>query len=243
MTVGSSAIPNLGFLRELQDNDRRNGFVVDHLRTRIALLIRTLREQRGWSQAELGRRLDKPQSVVSRLEDPDYGKVTLKTLFEVAVAFDLPLYIDMPDWDEWFRLMSDMSSRNLRRDSFDAINLVAIANQQQAAVQNIAIAQGSGILTWGTGWQSTGPVGLIGNTYSLANTGNVLIGGNMLSQATPPITVGVSGIDITTTASNASSRASRADNTVTVNAGSSARTLVIAPNQFNLESRAMASGD
>jgi transcriptional regulator with XRE-family HTH domain len=233
MTVGYSAIPNLGFLRELQDDDRRNGFVADHLRTRTALLIRTLREQRGWSQAELGRRLDKPQSVVSRLEDPDYGKVTLKTLFEVAAAFDLPLYIDMPDWDEWFRLMSDMSSRNLRRDSFNTTNLVAIANQQQAAVQNIALAQSSSILTWGTGWQSIRPVVLIGNTYNRASTGNVLVGGNMLSLTITPMIVSVNGIDVTTTASNASFPTSRADNTVTVNVGSSARTLVIAPNQFS----------
>jgi len=129
MTVGYSPIPSRNFIRELQDDDLRNGFVADHLRTRLALLIRTLREERGWSQAELGHRLGKPQSVVSRLEDPDYGRVTLKTLFEVAVAFELPLYIDMPNWDEWFRLMSDMSSRNLQRRSFDAERLIALANK------------------------------------------------------------------------------------------------------------------
>jgi transcriptional regulator with XRE-family HTH domain len=133
MTVGSSAIPSSGFLRELQDNGRRNGFVADHLRMRIALLIRTLREQRGWSQAELGRRLGKPQSVVSRLEDPDYGKVTLNTLFEVAQAFDLPLYIDMPNWDEWFRSMADMSSHHLERASFDLTRLLALSHQEKAA--------------------------------------------------------------------------------------------------------------
>ena len=132
MNAGSSLmIPSRNFLRELEDDDFRNGFVADHLRTRLALLIRTLREQRGWSQAELGHRLGKPQSVVSRLEDPDYGKVTLKTLFEVAMAFELPLYIDMPNWDEWFRLMSDMSNRNLQRQGFDSNRLVALANWQK----------------------------------------------------------------------------------------------------------------
>jgi transcriptional regulator with XRE-family HTH domain len=119
MNAGSFPIPSRNFLRELEDDDFRNGFVADHLRMRIALLIRALREQRGWSQAELGRRLGKPQSVISRLEDPDYGKVTLQTLFEVAAAFGLPLFIDMPNWDEWFRLMEDMSRRNLQRDEFD----------------------------------------------------------------------------------------------------------------------------
>jgi transcriptional regulator with XRE-family HTH domain len=118
-----SLIPNPTILRELEKDDFRASFVADHVRTRLALLIRTLREQRGWSQAELGRRLGKPQSVISRLEDPDYGKVTTQTLFEVASAFGLPLYIDMPDWADWFCLMSDMSSQNLRRDPFNSAQL------------------------------------------------------------------------------------------------------------------------
>jgi len=126
--VGSS-IPNPTILRELEKDDFRASFVADHVRTRLALLIRTLREQRGWSQAELGRRLGKPQSVISRLEDPDYGKVTAQTLFEVASAFGLPLYIDMPDWADWFCLMSDMSSQNLRRGPFDSTQLEVLRFQ------------------------------------------------------------------------------------------------------------------
>lgn len=130
--VGSSPIPSDSFLEELRDDEFRNGFVADHVRTRFALLVRTLREQRGWSQAELGQRLGKPQSVVSRLENPDYGKITLQTFIEVAAAFGLPIYIDMPDWDEWFRLMSDMSIQNLERDSFDIERLQAKRGRQAA---------------------------------------------------------------------------------------------------------------
>jgi transcriptional regulator with XRE-family HTH domain len=134
MNAGYSPIPNRYFLQELQDDDFRENFVADHLRMRIALLIRALREQRGWSQAELGRRLGKPQSVISRLEDPDYGKVTLQTLFEVAAAFGLPLYIDMPNWEDWFRLMEDMSRRNLRREEFDFERLAESAERQSAVL-------------------------------------------------------------------------------------------------------------
>jgi transcriptional regulator with XRE-family HTH domain len=164
MNAGYSAIPSRYFLRELEDEDRRNGFVADHLRTRTALLIRTLREQRGWSQTELGRRLGKPQSVVSRLEDPDYGKVSLQTLFEVAAAFGLPLYIDMPDWDEWFRLMSDMSSTNLQRRSFDISALVTLAGQ------NISTLQVSGSLGTSamTAWRRIGPTAFYSFGYCIA---------------------------------------------------------------------------
>lgn len=133
MNAGYSAIPSMAFLHELEDDERRNGFVADHVRTRLALLIRNLREQNEWSQAELGRRLGKPQSVISRLEDPDYGRLSLQTLFEVAAVFGLPLYIDMPNWDEWFRLMDDMSSRNLNRRRFNVNYLSALANPSQLA--------------------------------------------------------------------------------------------------------------
>lgn len=128
--VGSSkkkAIPTAPFLSELSDNKRRNEFVADQVRVRLALLIRSLREQRKWSQADLGQIMGKPQSNISRLEDPDYGKLSLQTLFELANAFGLPLYIDMPNWDEWFGLMEDMSSRSLQRESFDIQKLLALS--------------------------------------------------------------------------------------------------------------------
>ena len=127
--AGSSTIPSPSVLQQLENDDFRNGLVADQVRTRVALMIRALRELRGWSQAELGRRLGKPQSVISRLEDPDYGKLSLQTLFEVAAVFKLPLFIDMPDWSHWFYLMSDMSSQNLYRYPYDAEKLQAMRYQ------------------------------------------------------------------------------------------------------------------
>jgi transcriptional regulator with XRE-family HTH domain len=127
---------------QLSEKEYRDEFVADQVRGRIALLVRALREQEGrkWSQTDLGERMGKPQSVVSRIENPDH-KVSLQTLLEVAAGFDLPLYVDILDWDDWFRRMSDFSTDKMHRQSFDAERLIA---QTQAAAHGIT----NGNIAW-----------------------------------------------------------------------------------------------
>jgi|GraSoi2013_100cm_1033763.scaffolds.fasta_scaffold34308_2 transcriptional regulator with XRE-family HTH domain len=114
------------FVRQLSDKEVRREFVADQIRARIALLIRSLREQpdRDWTQAELGERAGKPQNVISRFEDPNYGKMSLQSLFDLAAAFDLPVWIDMPEWKDWFELINDVPNRATRRSGFDLDKLV-----------------------------------------------------------------------------------------------------------------------
>jgi transcriptional regulator with XRE-family HTH domain len=115
------------FLQQLSDKEVRKEFVADQMRARLALLIRSLREQpdRNWTQAELGERAGKPQNVISRFEDPNYGKMSLQSLFDLAAAFDLPVWIDMPEWDEWIALIADIPSRETHRAGFDLDKLTA----------------------------------------------------------------------------------------------------------------------
>ena len=52
--------------------------------TPLTLRIRELRERRGWSQAELGRRAGVAASVVNRIERR--GTIALSTLEKIAAA-------------------------------------------------------------------------------------------------------------------------------------------------------------
>lgn len=124
------------FIAQIADPEDRREFVRDQVRTRFAMLIRALRDQdeRSWSQSELGRRMGKPQSVVSRIEDPDYGRLSLETMFEVAEAFDLPLWIDIPEWDEWFGRTKEVRKDQLERRSFDAKTLRERAHDAKGAL-------------------------------------------------------------------------------------------------------------
>jgi transcriptional regulator with XRE-family HTH domain len=110
------------FVDQLSDREFRHAYMTDQVRTHIALAIRILREQEGreWSQKELGERCSKPQSWISKLEDPEYGKVSLQTLFEIAEAYDLPLLVQFPEWSEWLRRMKNQSRENFEKKSFNA---------------------------------------------------------------------------------------------------------------------------
>lgn len=115
------------FARELSNKEFRDAYVADHVRTSIAHQIRALREQpeRNWSQSELGARANKKQSVVSRVENPDYGQVTLQTLFEIAAAFDVQLLVQFVECEDWLERMADVTPTGLQKRSFDIHRLLA----------------------------------------------------------------------------------------------------------------------
>ena len=79
------------FLDEVRDEEYRHEFVSEHVTVGLAFQINLLREARGWTQEELAGRCDMAQETISRLEDPNYGRYTLKTLKRLAKTFDVGL--------------------------------------------------------------------------------------------------------------------------------------------------------
>jgi transcriptional regulator with XRE-family HTH domain len=113
-------------LAKLLGKKYRDAYIRENVQTGIAYQIRVMREQRNqMSQQELGKLLGKPQSVVSRLEDPDYGKLTLQTLFQVAAAFDVALLVQFVSHSEFMRRTEDVSPTALAVRAFDPRELEA----------------------------------------------------------------------------------------------------------------------
>ncbi|MFC5607780.1 helix-turn-helix transcriptional regulator [Variovorax soli] len=71
----------------------RHAYVKAEVVTALAHQVRAIRLQRGWTQAQLAKQLGTTQAVVSRLEDPSYGRITLSTLFDLAKVFDTGLEV------------------------------------------------------------------------------------------------------------------------------------------------------
>ncbi len=83
--------------RELDDRAFRASYMEHHLKAFLADQIRGLRG--GMSQTDFGRLIGKPQSVVSRLEDESYGRITLQTLIDIATRLDIAFvgrFVDFP---------------------------------------------------------------------------------------------------------------------------------------------------
>jgi transcriptional regulator with XRE-family HTH domain len=120
-------------VHELADAEFRHEYMMDQVRSYIAFQIRALREQRRWTQGDLAKAAGKTQSVISRLEDPDYGKLSLQSCLEIAVTYDVPLLVQFAEWDDWLTRMSNLSPSALRKRSFDANRLLEIRRRNRAA--------------------------------------------------------------------------------------------------------------
>jgi transcriptional regulator with XRE-family HTH domain len=112
-------------VEKLSNREYRDAFVAEGVKSWVARQIRALREQRKLSQSELGELCSKPQNAISRLEDPDYGQMSLQTLLELASAFDVALSVKFVDYPAFLRETKDTSTQSMLVDSFTVSNFSA----------------------------------------------------------------------------------------------------------------------
>lgn len=61
--------------------------MVESDRLKIAMALKTLRENEGLTQRELAEKVDKPQSTIARIENGNMN-VTFKTMNDIAKALN-----------------------------------------------------------------------------------------------------------------------------------------------------------
>ena len=104
---------------KLSNKEYRDIFVSEQINTGLAFQIKALREQRGWSQTELGQRAGMAQSRISVMEDANYSRFSLNTLKRLASAFDVGLVVRFAPYSELVTNFVSLSPVALEAQSFD----------------------------------------------------------------------------------------------------------------------------
>ncbi len=104
---------------KLTDKEYRDIFVSEQINTGLAFQIRAMREQRGWTQAELGVRAGMAQSRVSVMEDANYSRFSLTTLKRLAAAFDVALIVRFDPFSKLVDHFVNLDSSSLSVPGFD----------------------------------------------------------------------------------------------------------------------------
>jgi transcriptional regulator with XRE-family HTH domain len=103
----------------LRDKQYRDDFVAEFINTGVAFQIHETREARGWTQAELGERAGMAQESISLLENPDYGKFTLRTLERLASALDVALVVRFVPFSQLVDWVVDLDPEDVAVAGFD----------------------------------------------------------------------------------------------------------------------------
>ena len=126
-----SASEKKALFEYLGDPDVRHLYVDSTISQLLALEIKALREAREFDQETLGQLAGgMKQSSISRLQDPSYAKMTLKTLKRLAKAFDVALLVDFVAFSELVDRTIDRTEADFAPPSYDKERQRTVANVQ-----------------------------------------------------------------------------------------------------------------
>jgi transcriptional regulator with XRE-family HTH domain len=111
----------------------RAQFVESTINKGLAYQLRAMREARNWSQEELAALVGMPQTAISRLESPSYGKPTITTLKRLARVYDVGLDVRFVP----FSLLIDRMSKTPRTDmglTSDSVDVPGFDEEEEQGV-------------------------------------------------------------------------------------------------------------
>lgn len=83
-----------------KDKDERDYCVLETIRRGIALQVRTMRQERGWTPEELARRTRLKPSTIEKIESGNYLMGKLSLYKRLAAVFDVALIAGFRPWSE-----------------------------------------------------------------------------------------------------------------------------------------------
>jgi transcriptional regulator with XRE-family HTH domain len=105
-------------LAKLKNKAYRKAYTAEHVKTTTPLQIRTVREQREWTQGKLAAEAKTTQTAISRTEDPNYGNLTLNNLLKIAAALDVGLLVKLVPFSRLVKEYEDLSPIAMSVPSF-----------------------------------------------------------------------------------------------------------------------------
>jgi transcriptional regulator with XRE-family HTH domain len=92
----------------------REEFAALQLKRGVPFQIRALLKERGWKQETLAEKARLTQGVISRVQNPDYGNLTINTIARVAAGFDVAFigsFVPFSELEHWFEDLSEESGK------------------------------------------------------------------------------------------------------------------------------------
>jgi hypothetical protein len=124
--------------QKMRSRAYRHSYVASHTRQFLARQMRAFRG--AMSQTDFGEIIGKRQTVVSRLEDPNYGKWNIQTLFEVAQNLDVAVVVRFVDFQTFLRLTKDMDDSAARPAPYSQEAVDDTARRDEEAIRLKALA-------------------------------------------------------------------------------------------------------
>lgn len=103
----------------LRNARAREANVHSELTNGLAHQIRIIRQQRGWTQKQLAEKLGTTQTTVSRLEDPSYGRYSVRSLLALGNIFDVALFVRYLPFSKFLPATWDTTPENFEAVAYE----------------------------------------------------------------------------------------------------------------------------
>lgn len=105
--------------QSIDNLEDRIQFIEEEINVGIAFQIRSLRNRQNRTQDKLAELLGVTQPLISEWENPEYGKYTLKTLKDLAKAFDVGLMVRFASFGELVDTTANLTPDIIAPPSFN----------------------------------------------------------------------------------------------------------------------------